>query len=177
MKPLSELGARDLAWQFPQTQDGAFELHADGAEVGWLRFDEQPGAHSVGELNGQRWTFEHTGGAFPRVTVRKENAAQATAEYVPWLTGGGVVTFAGGLRYCWNRSKLWSPTWCFRRQGEGHGSSVCVSQHAGPLRDGGTVKVCGNAAGLPEAPVLLLLAWYLRVLTFEMLTEAIPVVS
>jgi len=175
MKALSELGTRDLVWQYPQTREGVFELTVDGNPIGQLHFDERPGANSVGELDGQRWIFQHTNDALPRVTVSTENRADAVAEFVPWLLGGGTVSFAGGPVYCWNRARIWSQTWCFRRQGQG--SSICVSQQSGPLRDGGRVKVCGNAAGQPEAPVLVLLAWYLRVLAFEMLTEYIPAVG
>jgi hypothetical protein len=177
MKTLSDLGTGQLVWRYPETRDGVFELIAGGAVAGWLRFDDRAGEHSVGELDGHRWTFQHSSGGLPRVTVREDPSTELVAEFVPWLTGGGVVTFAGGRRYCWNRSGIWSPTWCFRLQGEGQTSSICVSQQSGPLRDGGTVRVCGDAAGLPEAPVLLLLAWYLRVLAFELLTEAIPVVG
>ena len=85
-----------------------------------------------------------------------------------------MVTFASGARYCWNRAKIWSGQWCFRREGE---ASICLSQHAGPLREGGRVSVCEQAAQLPETAVLVLLAWYLRVLAFETLIETIPTVG
>ena len=52
-------------------------------------------------------------------------------------------------------------------------SSVCLSQEAGPLMQGGKVSVCCGAADLPETPVLLLLAWFLRIMDFEMLMEGI----
>jgi len=175
MNTLCELGARDLVWQYPLKPDGLFLVTVDGAEVGRLRFDDRPGAESDAELCGHAWKFEHSGGPLPRVTVRSGDPPELVAEFVPWLTGGGTVTFAGGRRYCWNRSQLWSPTWCFRPQGEAQRSSICVSQQAGPLRSGARVKVCADAAGRPETPVLVLLAWYLRVLAFEQLTEAIPV--
>ncbi|HTQ57085.1 MAG TPA: hypothetical protein VMI94_21600 [Bryobacteraceae bacterium] len=171
------IGTGNLVWQYPQRPDGVFELRVDGAELGWLRFENQPGADSIAELDGQRWSLRHTKGLLPRVTVRRENSNEPVAEFVPGLTGGGTVTFTAGPRYCWNRSKIWSPTWCFRRLGEGQGSSICVSQESGPLHNGGKVRICGNAAGLPEAPVLLLVAWYLRVLAFEKLAENIPATS
>ena len=52
-------------------------------------------------------------------------------------------------------------------------SSVCLSQETGPLTQGGKVSVCCGAADLPETPVLLLLAWFLRIMDFEMLVEGI----
>jgi hypothetical protein len=50
---------------------------------------------------------------------------------------------------------------------------VCLSQQSGPLASGGKVMVCSNAVHLAETPILVLLAWYLRVLAFEKLTESI----
>ena len=121
----------------------------------------------------QRWSFEHTAGSHPHVIIRQHGSPLTLAEFAPRLTGGGIVTFATGERYCWNRAKIWSPRWCFRR--EGADSAVCVSQQAGPLTEGGKVGICCDAAArLPEVPVLILLAWYLRVLAFESLTGAIP---
>jgi hypothetical protein len=174
MEKLSDPGIHEIAWRYPKTEGGAFELCAHGGTLGYLHFEDRAGAHSVGEFEGRRWTFRYTSGALPRVTIAQEEAAEVVAEYVPWVTGGGMVSFFGGPSYCWNRAKLWSNTWCFRRQGDSHGSSVCLTQDAGPLRDGGKVKLCGTAAASPEMPVLVLLAWYLRVLAFEMLVEAIP---
>ena len=173
MSALSEVGARELTWRYPQTRNGPFELWADDASLGWLHADERPGAESLAELDGQTWTFQHSTAALPRVTVRRESSSDIFAEYVPRLTGGGVVSFASGARYCWNRWKIWSPTWCFRREGAPKGL-ICLSQEAGPLRDGGKARIRGDAAALPEAPVLVLLAWYLRVLDFEELVEQIP---
>jgi hypothetical protein len=52
-----------------------------------------------------------------------------------------------------------------------------MSQHAGALTEGGKVSVCEQAAQAPETAVLILLAWYLRVLAFQNLIEAIPTVG
>ena len=175
MTTLSELGTRELTWQFPRKENEAFELRADGEEFGRLRFDDASGVRAIGELEGRRWVFQHTGGTHPHVIVFKEDSASPVAEFVPRLTGGGTVSFASGARYCWNRAKIWSTQWCFRREGET--SSVCVSQQAGALTEGGKVNVCGKAAHLPETAILVLLAWYLRVLAFETLIETIPTVG
>ncbi len=175
MTTLSEAAAHELTWQFPKTETHAFELLAAGETFGWLRFEDPAGVRATGELNGHRWIFWHGAGPHPHVAVFKDDGATPVAEYTPRLTGGGTVAFASGARYCWNRAKIWSTQWCFRREGEG--SSICLSQHAGALMEGGKVNVCGKAALLPEAAVLVLLAWYLRVLAFETLVETIPTVG
>jgi hypothetical protein len=174
MVTLSALGARELIWRYPRKENQAFELCAAGEEFGWLRFEDPAGVRATGELNGQRYTFRHSGGAHPCVFVANEDSTPV-AEFVPRLTGGGTVSFANGARYCWNRAKIWSTQWCFRK--EGQTSSICLSQQAGALTEGGKVNVCGKAAQVPETAVLVLLAWYLRVLAFETLVEAIPVVG
>lgn len=172
MTGLSEVGARELTWRYPPAPEQAYELHADGEQFGWLRFDEPAEGDATGELDGRRWTFRHDRGAHPRVTVHKDDSPVPVAEFLPRLTGGGTVSFASGARYCWNRARIWSPQWCFRREGEG--SSICVSQQAGALAEGGRVNVCGKAALMPETAVLVLLGWYLRIQNFEHLIAAIP---
>ena len=174
MTTLSELQTRELVWQFPRSDEHAFELRAAGEPFGWLRFDDRLGTRAVGELNGQEWIFQHTGGPHPRVIILREDES-LVAEFTPRPAGGGIVAFTSGARYCWNRARIWSPQWCFRREGET--SSICVSQHAGALTEGGKVNVCGKAAQLPETAVLVLLAWYLRVVAFETFTGEIPAVG
>lgn len=167
----SALIGRELAWDYPASERRVFVLRAAGVEVGWMRFQEEPWLRSAGELSGGRWTFERTAALRPHVTVYSEDSQDVVAELVPSFTGGGMVSFATGARYCWKRANIWGTRWCFRR--EGQASSVCLSQQAGPLISGGKVTVCCGAADLPETPVLVLLAWYLRVLDFEMFTEGI----
>lgn len=174
MTALSEVATREMNWQFPRSLNAPFELYAAGAQVGSLRFEDLFGARAIGELEGKTWVFDYKCVPHASVSICKAGEETPVAEYVPRLTGGGIVTFAGGARYCWNRAKIWSSQWCFRREGQ---ASICMSQHAGALTEGGKVSVCEQAAQMPETAVLVLLAWYLRVLAFQNLTEAIPTVG
>lgn len=164
----------EMVWQYPRTHGGAFELSAGELALGRLQFDGRPGAPSLGELRGEKLVFQHTGTTMPGVTVRGEAGGESIAEFVPAIFGGGAVSFPSGACYSWKRVKVWGSTWCFRRQGESNPHSICVALEAGPLQSGGRVKVCADAAALPETPILVLLAWYLRVLAFELLGESIP---
>jgi len=161
---------RDLIWQYPEQEGQPYMLRDHEEEVGWLRFHEEPAA-SIGQLEGKRWVFRYTTRLHPRVTVCSEDSQRVVAEYVPSLTGGGLVSFDSGVRYRWRKPGLWGDKWCFCHAEQR--SSVCVSQEAGPLTHGGKVSVCCGAADLPETPVLLLLAWFLRIMDFEMLVEGI----
>jgi hypothetical protein len=174
MSALSEVAAHVLNWQFPRSLNAPFELNAEGVQVGWLRFDDLFGARAIGELDGKTWVFDYNCLPHPSVSIFTAGSETPVAEYVPRLIGGGLVTFASGVCYCWNRTRIWSSQWCFRREGQ---ASICMTQHAGPLTEGGRVSVCQEAAQVPETAVLVLLAWYLRVLAFETLIQAIPTVG
>ncbi len=166
------LGRREFVWAHPDSGRPAFVLRAHEEEIGWLQFKSGLGVRSTAEFEGQRWTFERTGVFYACVTIRAEGSDASLAEFTPFLTGcgGGVVSFSAGPQYCWNKASIWSSNWCFRCKE--HKSTVCVAQEAGSLTAGGKVMICSDAAQLPETPVLVLLAWYLRVLSLEGLAES-----
>lgn len=166
----SVLAAGKLTWAYPDAARPVFVLRADREEIGSLQFEKDAGARSTAELDGRRWTIERTAARYPSVSVRDEASGTAVAQFAPCVTGGGVLTFTDGRRFCWTREHIWSTNWCFRCKE--NKSLVCVSQEAGPLAGGGRVSVCSDAANLPETTILVLLAWYLRVLEFEKLMEA-----
>lgn len=161
----------EMEWSYPEPGEQAFVLRAHGERIGLLRFEKQPGARSVAEWDGQRWTFERHGLFHPSVTVRCEGSGEIVAAFTPSPAGGGGVAFSTGKHFGWAREHPWASTWCFRSKE--HKSTVCVSQRAGPLTAGAKVTVCPNAATAPETPLLVLLAWYLRVVEFEKLSESI----
>lgn len=171
MTTTTESTTREMTWRYPERDGQPYVLREGGADAGWLEFHDQPGARSTGEFNGRRIEFEYTAELHPRVLVRHDGSQDLVAEYVPNLAGGGVVSFASGARYRWRRSNVFGAKWCFCQQENKR--SVCVSQESGPLAHGGKTTLCCGAAGLPETPVLLLLAWFLRIMEFEMLGEGL----
>jgi hypothetical protein len=160
--------AEEFVWTFPAGDDSAFVLHAHGRAIGRLQFAKEPGGHSTAEWDGRRWIFERQGHS---VTVRAEGSEEAAAVFTPTPTGGGIAVLANGARYCWAREHIWSPVWCFH--GKESRSAVCVAQQAGPLAAGGKAVICAEAAKSPDTPILVLLAWYLRVLEFQKLSECL----
>ena len=138
-----------------------------------MEIHEGPGQRTFAGL-AERWGFEHSAASHPAVTVFRGDSCEVVAEYFPDLRGG-IVTFPSGSQFCWRRACLWGTRWCFK--GRGRSASVCLSQEAGPLIQGAKVTVCGEAAKLPETPILLLLAWYLRVLEFEREAERMTTVG
>ncbi len=166
----SALTASKLTWVYPEAGHPAFVLRADGEEIGWLRFEKDSEVRSSAALEGRRWTFERTAARYPCVAIRAEPFETAIAQFTPCVTGGGLVAFTDGRRYCWTREHIWSTNWCFRCKE--NKSAVCVSQETGSLTAGGRVIVCPDAGRLAETPILVLLAWYLRVMEFEKLLDA-----
>jgi len=166
----AESKTRDLTWEYPKSEGDPFLLRGEQGEAGRLQFHEEPEA-SIAEFGGNRWTIRYTTKLRPHIRIYLADSQQLVAEYVPVLTGGGVVTFASGARYRWKKTAIFGDKWCFRT--EEQSASVCIRQEAGALRQGGKVAICCGAENLPETPVLLLLAWFLRILDFEMLVEGI----
>jgi len=170
MTSAAEGKTREMMWQYPDEEGQPFLLWDEGMNAGWFQFQEEP-ADSTGEFRGQKWVFRYSARLHPRVTVYRGDSPDPLAEYVPAFTGGGMVSFDSGVRYRWRRSDIWGSKWCFHRVEDK--SSVCLSQETGALIEGGRVAVCRGAVDLPETPVLLLLAWFLRIMDFEMLIEGI----
>ena len=166
MAAASQPGFRELTWVEPENEGAPYIIRADGRGIGSLRMDRGDACRAVGELHGRRWILERTNQFYPRVTIHEEGSSEPLAIFTQGLTGGGVVSFAGGAEYCWNPSHIWSTTWCFRSGGKK--ASLCVSEQT-PQRAGARVRMCADAAQLPEMPVLLLLGWYLRRLALERL--------
>ncbi len=164
------LSSGELTWTLPDEGHPAFVLRAGSEDIGWLQFEEKPGARSSAALGSGRWTLERTGAVHPTVTVRAEGDETVVMEFAPCLTGGGMARFANGRVYCWIREHLWSNKWCFRCKLH---KAVCVSQDTLPLTAASRVAVCVDATHLPETPVLVLLAWYLRLLEAARVEDSI----
>ena len=168
MAKLAELANRGLMWVDSGGGNWAYDLRAGGERIGYMHFETESGSRATGELDGRRLIFESHDRTPPYVVILEEGCQEPLATFTQRWTGGGLVRFKSGARYCWNTSHIWSTTYCFRR--EGQKASVCVSQEA-PSRKGSRVTVCCDAAGLPETPVLVLLGWFLEILVFERLAE------
>jgi hypothetical protein len=149
----------NLEWIAPALPRQPFVLRAQGEPIGWLLCEDEAGARAEGELDSRRWTFESTSLPHARITIR---GADPSGEFTD-----GIAAFSNGARYQWRRHHVWGATWCFHREGDR--SSVCVEQESDSLQSGGKVSLCCGGGQQPETPILVLLAWYLRVLAFERL--------
>jgi hypothetical protein len=149
----------NLQWIAPVLPHEPFRLTAHGQPVGWLRCEDESGKRAEGELDNRRATFEHRSEAHIAI-----GSGDLSGEFTD-----GAVHFSNGAHYQWTRHNIWGTKWCFRR--EDAKSSICVDQESDSLQTGGKVTLgCGGGIQ-PETPILILLAWYLRVLAFERLVN------
>ena len=169
----SSLAGTELTWSYPDRTARAFVLHVGDRQVGRLHFDTATSACATAEFEGTWWRFEASASAYPAVRIHAEDADEAIGEFTACPTGGGVVEFRNGARYRWVREHVWSLHWCFRCAEQK--SRVCISLESGPLVRGGKLAICAEAADREEMPVLVLLAWYLRVQDFARLSDSIIV--
>ena len=168
MPSMTPSQTREMRWEYPAEDGQPFVLREGQRELGRLLFREEP-EPSLAQFESERWKFHYSIRPRPHVKIWTEESCEFVAEYVPALTGGGMVTFASGARFRWKKSELLGSRWCFRSLDED--SSVCVAQSAACLTEGGKVSICCGAANRKETPLLLMLAWFLRVLDFEVLVE------
>jgi hypothetical protein len=155
----------ELEWRQPDACRRVHQLTLDGREVGSLRFETSLGSRATGECGPSKWTFKRTGFLSPRVSVREAGSDSDIAIFTPSWTGSGWVAFSAGRRYHLRPTNFWATEWAFETA-DGTPAIIVRGPH-GLFKQGGYATVAQTVAGLPEAPVLLLLIWYLRVLMNE----------
>lgn len=165
---LADIGTRPLAWVVSGGKNRTSVLRAGSDILGSLRFETE--SRAIGDIEGHTWILEFEGTVLQtHITIRAQGATEPVATFAQKWTGGGVVTFQNGVRYCWNPSHIWSTTHCFRR--EGKKASVCLAQ--GPADGTGSrVTICQDAAAFEETPVLVLLSGFLEVQILKKLSNA-----
>lgn len=165
---VSESGRCELIWVENKHGRWAYDLLAGTEIIGHLYFATGSGSRAIGEVGGERWTFEHYHSTHPQVVVRDELDPEPLATFTQRWTGAAVVKFRNGAEFYCNRSHVWSTTYCFRRNDRS--GSVCISQEA-PSKPGSRVTVCADAIRMAETPVLVVLGWYVEILMAERFVE------
>ena len=155
----------ELEWVQRDAFRRVHQLILNGREISALRFEKSLGSLATGECGPSTWTFKRTGFLSPRVSVREAGSDTDIAIFTPSWTGSGWVAFSSGKRYHLRPTNFWGSEWAFATA---DGTPViAVRGPHGFCKQGGYATVAQSVAGLPEAPVLLLLIWYLRLLMNE----------
>ena len=163
-----------LVWTPSSTSSRRFELRSGDEVAATLTFDKAVGSLATGRTNAGTWTFKRAGFLHPCVTVRDLGSEYDLAVFRPNWTGSGDVEFRGGLHVHWRPFGFWNSEWAFLRADE-----RLVTFHWLPDTAALDARVEFSVAALTlaEAPVLLLLGWYLRVLAYQEAAAGAPVAS
>jgi hypothetical protein len=160
-----KLGPGELEWRQPEAFRRLYQLTRDGEVVGTLGFEKLGGSLATGQYGGSAWTLKRTGFLSPRVLVREAGFDQDFAIFTPTWTGGGTLALASGRGYQLRAKNFWATEWAF--EAEDGTPAMVLSGSPGLFRQGAHATVTDFGGSLPEAPVLVLLIWYLRILMNE----------
>lgn len=161
METMEELVGNTLSWVQGRALQRAYDLRFDGEAFGKLRFEKMFGSLATAESTAGTWTFKREGFVKPRVTVRVLGSETNIGVFSQNWGGGGMVEFASGNSYEWKCSNFLGSEWKFIA---GKRAVLTFRLNASLLKNGAMVSVNSTA---PELDILILLGWYLMVLTAE----------
>jgi len=162
---LDAIKGQDLEWHQPEALRRRYELSAGERTIGSVRFESGFGSLATAEFGELAWTFKRTGFFSPKITVRAAGSDVELAVFSPGWMGSGWLVFSSGRRYHLRHTNFWATEWVF--EAEDGSAAVTLSPKAAFFKQGGKASLSAGAAGLEEAPILLLLIWYVRVLMNE----------
>ncbi|HUI54108.1 MAG TPA: hypothetical protein VLY04_04005 [Bryobacteraceae bacterium] len=165
MSDLRRFANIPLKWSQPKGSRRFHQLAADQAVIGSIQFEKGWGSLATGECGEGRWTFKRAGFFSPRVTVRQAGSENDIAIFAPRWSGAGTLEFASGGRFQLRCQNFWGTEWAF--ENEQGMAAVNLRGPRGFVKQGGESVITKVGAELPEAPVLLLLLWYVRLLMNE----------
>jgi hypothetical protein len=155
----------ELEWGQPEAFRRRYQLTKNGQVVGTLGFEKLGGSLATGQCGPNSWTMKRTGFLSPRVLVREAGSDQDFAIFTPTGTGGGSLALASGRLYQLRAKNFWATEWAF--DAEDGTPAMVLSGSPGLFKQGAHATVTDFGGSLPEAPMLVLLIWYLRILMNE----------
>jgi hypothetical protein len=159
VRPISELAGEELLWVQPAARRREHELRAGDDVVATLRF--QRGSLADAEAEGHHWTFKRQGFWQPRVTVRVSGSDADVAVFRPRWAGGGTLEFADGHSVDLRSANFWQSEWVWQEKDQ---PLILFKGRHGLIKAKGAVEIQPAGAARPDAPLLVLLGWYLILL-------------
>ena len=159
MRPISQLAGEELLWTQPAARRREHELRAGDDVVATLRF--QRGSLADAEAEGHHWTFKRQGFWQPRVTVRVPGSDADIAVFRPHWAGGGTLDRSDGRSVNLRTVNFWHSEWVWQEKDQ---PLILFKGRHGFVKARGAVEIQPGAASRPDAPLLVLLGWYLILL-------------
>jgi hypothetical protein len=164
MRAIAELRGTKLKWQQRGDFKLDYELLADGEHAATLRFRSTSGSLATAESGDGCWTFKRVGILQVRVTTRPCGSHTTIASYrYDDRSGTGVLTLSGNRKYLAHTTARAS-SYDFRTE---LGEPLIRLNSEGIMHHSASMEILPVAATvLAEIPWLVMLAWYLTVITY-----------
>src|ERR1700716_253013 len=159
MRLISQVAGEELLWLPPAAPRREHELRGGPAVAAPRRF--QRGSLADAEAEGQHWTFKRQGFWQPRVTVRVPGSDADVAVFRPRWAGGGTLEFADGRTAQLRFANFWQSQWVWQEKDQ---PLILFKGRHGLVKARGAVEIQPGDASRPDAPLLVLLGWYLILL-------------
>lgn len=163
--PFGEIQAGELEWSQLSSFKNEFFLHQGDRAFAMLAWRSAFGTLAFATTALAAWSFKRVGFWSPRVTVRREGAAEDLATFRPTGRTGwtGELRLGSGEVLVLQREGFWSTTWKFR---DAAGAAlVQIGDVSGVFRRRATVTLSDKND--PRSPLLSCLLWYLAVMASE----------
>jgi hypothetical protein len=156
-----DLAGGPLLWRQRDMLGLEHELRSGDQPVGTLRWDWATRIAS-GEAGGHRWTFRTRGVLHPEVGIGIDGQEDAAIFHRRVMGRGGTLELPGLGLLTYAPAGLLSREW---EWSDASGTLVRLANVSGLLRRSGRVDVVERARSLKELPLLVTLAWYVKMQT------------
>jgi hypothetical protein len=154
-----DLAGKELLW-VSSGKGLVFELRAGSEVVGSLRWERSSLAR--GEMADQKWTFKREGIWHPHVTVRVAGSDANLGLFQPSWKGGGTLDLQLGRQMRFRPASFWRPRWEWV---DALDQPLVHFKGVGVFKWESQVDIENAAAKSPDVPLLVVLGWYLIVLS------------
>ncbi|HEY2930218.1 MAG TPA: hypothetical protein VGK99_00600 [Acidobacteriota bacterium] len=165
MKTLERTNREELTWIQPAARRREFELRAGDDLVATLKWEKTRGSVARGESAAGAWTFKRAGFLRPLITVRTPGSETEIAVFQPNWNSQGTLDLGPGGRFRWTRTNFWRSHWAFTR--ESGNTLIHFRPQFGFLKQAAGISLQEEAISLPDLYLLLILGWYLMILTSD----------
>jgi hypothetical protein len=161
LMPLRAVTPEPLLWVQPRRFRREFELRAGRETVASLRGPDLLLRRARGETAEGRYRLRVTDLFRGIVVVHPGDSDSELAVWRPRITGAGTVRFSGGRSFEMRPLDVWHRRWI--AEDEAGAAIFTLHLRLRFLRTEASLELKPGAERVPELPVLLLLAWYIRV--------------
>ena len=171
IKSIRDLAGQSATWRQPSPLRQEFEMVVNDDVIATLRWKRIGGTTAIARAPEGTWTFKAAGFVHPRVTIRLPNSDYDFGTF-RINSSGGVLESLGDQKFPWRCVNFMQNAWAFFDD-EGNKLVQIRPEFAGN-KPTGMVEIGVKAGGRQEVGFLVILAWYLLVLTAEDVASANP---